>query len=66
MFLGRSKICSRILGVGLMKKKCIAVYSEHFEIRRIDANHLKCFTCNKIWNNDDFENEYRKSIWQKN
>jgi len=49
-----------------MKKKCIAVYSEHFEIRRIDANHLKCFTCNKIWNNDDFENEYRKSIWQKN
>ena len=66
MFLGRSKICSRILGVCLMKKKCITVYSEHFEIRRIDANHLKCFTCNKIWNNDDFENEYRKSIWQKN
>jgi len=43
-----------------MKKKCIVVHREHFEIRRIDANHLKCFICNKIWNNDDFETEYRK------
>jgi len=33
-------------------------HSKHFEIRRIDANHVKCFTCNKIWNNQEFIDEY--------
>ncbi len=40
-----------------MKEKCGVLYKQHFEIRRIDANHVKCFTCNKIWNNQEFEDE---------
>ncbi len=41
-----------------MKEKCRVQYKQHFEIRRIDANHMKCFTCNMIWNNQEFEDEY--------
>jgi len=41
-----------------MKEKCSILYRQHFEIRRIDANHVKCFTCNKIWNNQEFEDDY--------
>ncbi len=41
-----------------MKEKCIVLDIQHFEIRTIDANHVKCFTCNKIWNNQEFENDY--------
>ncbi len=34
------------------------IHNKHFEIRRIDANHVKCFTCKKIWNDQEFEDEY--------
>ena len=44
-------------GVNDMKEKCGVLYNQHSEIRRIDANHVKCFTCNKIWNNQEFEDE---------
>ncbi len=41
-----------------MKEKCRIPYKQHFEIRRIDANHMKCFTCNMIWDNQEFEDDY--------
>ncbi len=41
-----------------MEEKCRVLDIQHFEIRRIDNNHVKCFTCNKIWNNQEFENDY--------
>ncbi len=34
------------------------IHSKHIEITTIDANHVKCFTFNKIWNNQEFVDEY--------
>ncbi len=42
-----------------MKEKCRVLDRQHFEIRRIDANHVTCFTCNMIWNNQECVDDYR-------
>ena len=36
-------------------KECAGKYTTHFNTYKLDAKHIKCNTCGKIWTNKQFE-----------